>query len=847
MSDKINLLHQTMGPVYGSVGHELLLKIVVSTADFKDYIVEWKLNGQNVPADQVSDIDQSLYIPEMTEQQFGTYTARIKLKDNPLDYVEIKPILVERRIWIKPAEQSPTHIKVRVGEGLRLFATPVVESNKHTLRIWYKDGVLLTDDKLDSGMIVSIQRMKKEDFGTYTCKVFVQEDARSHYWIDPIVVEENTSAPVIHLEEHYQPSVTVPEDGRLDLEVSVKSDDATRSLSYAWIHNGKMVIEQDGNALIIPYVRKKDAGIWRLEVKQANTTVYSKDCNVIVSGRSFFRISQQPATTNVGNLALALFKVDYETNYANAKVQWYRKKKNEPEFKPMPLEKNKELHITPATTELNESEYKARMTYGENNFVDSEVATLLVGPSPTINITEQPQALTNVRITSSQSLICKAETEYEHYRLDYQWYKDGELLPGKKSNALHFSSITKADEGQYQCKVSMGIQDHRIIQESNTVQVTVDISKPTLEITVQPKAVNVRSGGSWVLTVTATSNDALPVRYRWFKDGVDLLPPGIEQRNVYGEDHAQLTSTGIYSCRVSAGIGEQRVSRMTESVRVLVTDDPKIVPNDLTVTVHPQNAHVSYNKRVMLHAEASTTIGVKPSYQWMKDGEVIPGATSNVLVIEHAKPSDVGTYHAVIQAAEKIVKTDPAVISMAPHTNINILKHPVDVVAKEGQKQDIKLEAHAEHIDDEKALQWQWRKIQNGKDTPIAGATEKVYTIPKAQIKKDTHQATYYAEIKDDEGHVKLSEKVRVVFTTATLKRYVHPIPWRRTSFQYQGYWVMDEIDRCNNEGLNWLEDFEHTKYPEEIETIAASLHHYSNTHVLESRNGYLVDGTQLF
>ena len=249
----------------------------------------------------------------------------------------------------------------------------------------------------------------------------------------------------------------------------------------------------------------------------------------------------------------------------------------------------------------------------------------------------------------------------------------------------------------------------------------------------------------------------------------------------------------------------------------------------------------------MLHAEASTTIGVKPSYQWMKDGEVVPGATSNVLVIEHAKPSDVGTYHAVIQAAEKIVKTDPAVISMAPHTNINILKHPVDVVAKEGQAQDIKLEAHAEHIDDEKEVQWQWRKIQDGKDTPIRGATEKVYTIPKAQISKNNHQATYYAEIKDDEGHVKLSEKVRVVFTTATLKRYVHPIPWRRTSFQYQGYWVMDEIDRCNNEGLNWLEDFEHTKYPEEIETIAASLHHYSNTHVLESRNGYLVDGTQLF
>lgn len=36
-------------------------------------------------------------------------------------------------------------------------------------------------------------------------------------------------------------------------------------------------------------------------------------------------------------------------------------------------------------------------------------------------------------------------------------------------------------------------------------------------------------------------------------------------------------------------------------------------------------------------------------------------------------------------------------------------------------------------------------------------------------------------------------------------------------------------------------------KYPDEIDTISSSLHHYSNTHVLESRNGYLVDDNQLF
>lgn len=847
MSNKINILHQTVGPVYASVGHELVLKIVVTTADFKDYIVEWKLNGQSVPADQVSDADQSLYIAEMQENQFGTYTARVKLKENPQEYVEIKPILVERRIFIAPQDQSPTYIYKRRGEALDIFATPFIEEGHRAATIWYKNHVLLGQDKIRDNN-VHVDRVTYDDFGNYTCKVFVQDDARSHYWINPVVVEENEDPPVIHLEEHYPASVTVLEDSRLDLEVTVRSDDATRPITYTWIHNGKLVIDQDGSAMIIPYVRKEDAGIWRLEVRQANTVVYSKDCNVIVSGRSFFRITQQPVNVNVGSLTPALIKVDFTTNYTNAKVQWLRKKNGEQEFTPIVGATEKELRIIPATNDLNQSEYKARITYGDNQNIESEVATLLVGPAPVINITQQPQAINNVRVSSAQTLTCRAETAYEHFKLDYQWYKNDELLPNKISPSLHFSAITKADEGQYKCVVSMGIQNHRITQESNTVQVTVDNSRANINIDVQPKAVNVRSGGSWALTIQATSNDALPVRYRWFKDGEDLFPYGIEQRNVYGEDHAQLTSTGVYTCRVSAGFGDHRVSKMSEAVRVLITDDPTVVPNDLRIVTHPQDAHVNYNQRIMLHAEATNTIGIKPTYQWVKDGQIIPGATSSVLIIDHAKPSDAGVYHAIIQAAERTLESNPAVITMSPHTNINILKHPVDVVAKEGQQHDITLEAHAEHIDDNQVVNWKWHKIsKNGVDTVIQNANEKVYTIPHAQISKNEHEATYYAEVTDNQGHVAHTEKVRVVFTTATLKRYVHPIPWRRTSFQYQGFWVLDEIDRCNREGLNWLEDFSHTKYPEEIETIAASLHHYSNTHVLESRNGYLVDGTQLF
>lgn len=847
MSNKINVLHQTMGPVYASVGRELVLKIVVSTADFKDYIVEWKLNGQSVPADQVSDADQSLYIESMEANQFGTYSARVKLKEDPQEYVDIKPILVERRIFIAPHDQSPTYIKKRLGEELDIFATPFIEENREAAYIWYKNHVLLSGDKTPDNISVHVDRVTYEDFGNYTCKVFVKDDARSFYWISPVVVEQNTDAPVVHITEHYEPVVTILEDSRLNLEVTVETDDKTRPLEYVWIHNGRMVVDQNGTAMTIPHVTKADAGIWRLEVRQADTTVYSKDCKVIVSDNAFFRIIQQPQNVNVGAGALAAFRVDYATNYSPVKIQWYRQKTGEPAYRPIADATDKEIHIIPATQELNQAKYKARLTYGNNQTVETQEASLLVGAAPEIQITQQPQAINNVRVSSAQTLTCRATTEYEHYKLDYQWYKNNNLIPGKTSNSLHFSSIAKIDEGTYKCVVSMGIQNHRITKESNEVQVTVDDSRSTIQIDVQPKAVSVRSGAQWALTIQASSNDALPVRYRWFKDGEDLFPAGVEQRNVYGEDHAQLSSTGVYTCRVSAGFGEHRVSQMSEAVRVLITDDPTVVPNDLRITTQPQGKNVNYNERIMLHAQATNTIGIKPSYQWKKDGKIIPGANSDVLVIEHAKPTDAGRYTAVITAAERTIETNPAEITMSPHKNINIMKHPVDVVAKEGQKQDITLEAHAEHIDENKAVQWKWHKIQNGVDTVIPGATEKKYTIPKDQISKQAHQATYYAEVTDDQGHIVHTEKVRVVFTTAKLKRYVHPIPWRRTSFQYQGYWVLDEIDRCNREGLNWLEDYTHTKYPEEIETIAASLHFYSNTHVLESRNGYLVDGTQLF
>ena len=73
-----------------------------------------------------------------------------------------------------------------------------------------------------------------------------------------------------------------------------------------------------------------------------------------------------------------------------------------------------------------------------------------------------------------------------------------------------------------------------------------------------------------------------------------------------------------------------------------------------------------------------------------------------------------------------------------------------------------------------------------------------------------------------------------------------HPLPHRNTSFMFVGYWVVDEIMRCNKEGIDWLAEPDKTKYQSEIETIIAAIRLYGDSLCLESRNGRIKIATLL-
>ncbi|MDB5105702.1 MAG: hypothetical protein JWP91_3391 [Fibrobacteres bacterium] len=92
-----------------------------------------------------------------------------------------------------------------------------------------------------------------------------------------------------------------------------------------------------------------------------------------------------------------------------------------------------------------------RLTY-ESQRADVKMLTWEFPPAVRLSITSQPKAATaaegapvNFQVGASSS-----------YPVSYQWYKDGVPLASAKASALSLASVTLADAGAYQCRLSDG-------------------------------------------------------------------------------------------------------------------------------------------------------------------------------------------------------------------------------------------------------------------------------------------------------------------------------------------------------------------------------------------------------
>ena len=148
---------------------------------------------------------------------------------------------------------------------------------------------------------------------------------------------------------------------------------------------------------------------------------------------------------------------------------------------------------------------------------------------------------------------------------------------------------------------------------------------------------------------------------------------------------------------------------------------PASSANVPTITVQPIKQEVVVGQRATFSVTAS---GTNLTYQWMKNGAAISGATGASFSIASAQSGDVGNYTVRITGAGGSIDSVPATLSVAAPGVITIILQPASKTVTAGQSVTFSAAASGT------GLTYQW--LKNG--VALGGATETSMTISAAQI-----------------------------------------------------------------------------------------------------------------
>ncbi len=147
----------------------------------------------------------------------------------------------------------------------------------------------------------------------------------------------------------------------------------------------------------------------------------------------------------------------------------------------------------------------------------------------------------------------------------------------------------------------------------------------------------------------------LPVTYQWLRNGVAM----VNSDRINGVDGPVLRIDAV-----SASDTDQYSVRVTTSDGTLVSPvidlQVALLP---TISQHPQSASLQVGDSVKLSVVASDDT---QSYQWEHDGAEISGATSSSLWLTDVQLDDAGLYTVVIANGAGSVRSEAAVITVAP-------------------------------------------------------------------------------------------------------------------------------------------------------------------------------------
>ena len=249
-------------------------------------------------------------------------------------------------------------------------------------------------------------------------------------------------------------------------------------------------------------------------------------------------------------------------------------------------------------------------------------------------------------------------------KLTYQWYKNDIQINGATDPKLTIDSVQLTTPDDYYCEVSSTLCVDKLELHPNF---SVVESRPALSPYVKPLVVFVDRNGEGIpgIVVSLVRGGITVVSEPSDRDGVANFRLNKLQ---FGTSYNYTIATGAYKAVPSSTITFSDANIPVQ----FVLDAP-----GPTGSISPENPSLTEGDSVTLQANASGMGQL--SYQWLKDGSLIDGATNSKLTIDSVQLSGNTAYSCEVTSnltnlSDKLTVSSTLSVSQAPQVPVDLVQ-----------------------------------------------------------------------------------------------------------------------------------------------------------------------------
>ncbi len=197
---------------------------------------------------------------------------------------------------------------------------------------------------------------------------------------------------------------------------------------------------------------------------------------------------------------------------------------------------------------------------------------------------------------------------------------------------------------------AVAIDNLEVSRSSDIVRVSVEPRDDVFGFLTQPEDQTVALGSNATFSATTTFSSAVPpVTYQWTFNG----------DNIEGATESNLELTAVAaenegSYTLLASLGTTNIT--SESAILTVAAAP-------IIDTQPQGQSIDLGSSATFSVSATGAAPLR--YQWVRNGNPIPGATTSTLVLTTVKSTDAGNYGVVVANSIGAVRSDKANLSVS--------------------------------------------------------------------------------------------------------------------------------------------------------------------------------------